>query len=233
MDEGQVLLVNLSKGRIGEDASTLLGSLLITSLQLAAMGRADVPEDERRPFHLYVDEFQNFATDSFATILSEARKYRLSLTLANQYLAQMEEQTAAAVFGNVGTLLVFQVGAEDAEVLAEQLGGELTPQDLMRCPATRPTPGCSSTASRAAPSRCGRCPRRRIVSIDSRAAIIRRTSRQRHGRKSADVEGEIRAGVLPRLISLSPLTARPLSFQTSPFRSCITLFGVHQCNTSV
>ena len=88
------------------------------------MGRADIPEHDRRDFHLYVDEFQNFATESFATIFSEARKYRLSLTLANQYLAQMDEATLAAVFGNVGSLLVFQVGASDAETLAEQLGGE-------------------------------------------------------------------------------------------------------------
>src|SRR5205085_3768633 len=123
MDEGQVLIVNLSKGKIGEEPSTLLGALLVTGLQLAAMSRADVPEEERRDFFLYVDEFQNFATESFATILSEARKYRLSLTVANQYLAQMDEATRAAVFGNVGTLVVFQVGAEDAEVLAEQLGG--------------------------------------------------------------------------------------------------------------
>jgi len=131
IDEGQILIVNLSKGRIGEDASTLLGSLLVTSLQLAAMSRADVPEDHRPDFFLYVDEFQNFATESFATILSEARKYRLSLTLANQYLAQMDDQTLEAVFGNVGSLLCFQVGARDAEPLAEQFGGDLTPQDLI------------------------------------------------------------------------------------------------------
>ena len=124
MDEGRVLIVNLSKGRIGEDASNLLGSLLISSIQLAAMSRADMPEKERRDYFLYVDEFQNFATESFATILSEARKYRLSLTLANQYLAQMDEATLDAVFGNVGSLLVFQVGARDAEVITAQLGGE-------------------------------------------------------------------------------------------------------------
>ena len=134
MDTGKVLIVNLSKGRIGDDASMLLGSLLVTSLQLAAMSRSDIPEVQRREFFVYVDEFQNFATESFATILSEARKYRLSLTLANQYLAQMDDQTAAAVFGNVGTMLVFQVGAQDAEVLAQQLGGGITPEDLMTLP---------------------------------------------------------------------------------------------------
>jgi hypothetical protein len=102
--------------------------------QLAAMSRADTPEEERRDFYLYVDEFQNFATDSFASILSEARKYRLNLTIANQYLAQMDEATLAAVFGNIGTLISFQVGAQDAEAIAEQLGGEATPQDLMALP---------------------------------------------------------------------------------------------------
>ncbi len=137
LDEGRILIVNLSKGRIGEDGTTLLGSLLVTSIQLAAMSRADLAEQARRDFFLYVDEFQNFATDSFATILSEARKYRLSLTLANQYLAQMEEATLEAVFGNVGSLLVFQVGARDAEALAEQLGGDATPQDLMALPRYR------------------------------------------------------------------------------------------------
>ena len=104
------------------------------ALQLAAMSRAEVREDQRADFHLYVDEFQHFATESFATILSEARKYRLSLTLANQYLAQMDEATAAAVFGNAGSLLAFQVGAGDAETLAAQLGEPVTPQDLQSLP---------------------------------------------------------------------------------------------------
>ncbi|MBI3468316.1 MAG: TraM recognition domain-containing protein [Planctomycetes bacterium] len=126
MDDGKVLIVNLSKGRIGEDASALLGSLLVSGMQIAAMSRSDVPEDARRDFYLYVDEFQNFATESFAAILSEARKYRLNLTIANQYLAQMDEHTADAVFGNVGTLFAFQVGARDAEIIAEQLGPEVT-----------------------------------------------------------------------------------------------------------
>src|SRR6202035_3158885 len=95
MDEGRVLLVNLSKGRVGDDASALLGSFLVTAIQLAAMSRAELPEAERRDFCLYVDEFQNYATDSFATILSEARKYRLSITCANQFLAQVPEATLA------------------------------------------------------------------------------------------------------------------------------------------
>ena len=120
MDTGKIVIVNLSKGKIGEDNSTMLGSMLITKFQIDAMSRADIPESERRDFSLFVDEFQNFATDSFATILSEARKYKLSLTMANQYIAQMSDEVSAAVFGNVGSLVSFQVGIDDAKVLAEQ-----------------------------------------------------------------------------------------------------------------
>lgn len=122
LDDGRVLLVNLSKGRLGDDVSALLGSFLVTAIQLAAMSRADVAEGDRPDYYVYVDEFQNFATESFATILSEARKYRLALTLANQYLGQLDEATAKALFGNVGTLVSFQVGADDSEQLALQFG---------------------------------------------------------------------------------------------------------------
>lgn len=137
MDEGKVLVVNLSKGRLGEDNSTLLGAFLVTSLQQAAMTRADVPEDERRDFYLYVDEFQNFTTGSFAAVLSEARKFRLGLIVAHQYLSQLDEETANAVWGNVGSIVSFQVGSDDAEVLARQLGkfeGQLVPQNLTGLP---------------------------------------------------------------------------------------------------
>ncbi len=131
MDEGKILIMNLSKGRIGEDNSTLLGALLITKMQLAAMSRVDIPEKQRKDFYLYVDEFQNFATESFASILSEARKYRLALILAHQYIAQMEEEVRDAVFGNVGTLISFRVGAEDAEFLEKELNPEFTALDLV------------------------------------------------------------------------------------------------------
>jgi len=131
MDKGKILILNLSKGRIGEDNARLLGALLITKLQLAAMSRVDIPEEERRDFFLYVDEFQNYATESFVNILSEARKYRLSLVLAHQYIAQMEEEVRDAVFGNVGTLITFRVGAEDAEFLEKEFLPELTAQDLV------------------------------------------------------------------------------------------------------
>jgi len=131
MDEGKILIANLSKGRVGEDNSRLLGALLITKLQLAAMSRVDLPEQARKDFFLYVDEFQNFATESFVNVLSEARKYRLALILGHQYIAQMDETVRDAVFGNVGTLIVFRVGAEDAEFLEREFTPEFTAEDLV------------------------------------------------------------------------------------------------------
>jgi hypothetical protein len=138
MDEGKVFLVNLSKGRVGEDNSALLGAMLITKLQLAAMSRVDVPEEQRRDFYLYVDEFQNFATDSFATILSEARKYRLNLIIAHQYIGQLvtDQSTRVrdAVFGNVGSLVIFRIGSADAEFLETEFDPVFTPNDLINLP---------------------------------------------------------------------------------------------------
>jgi hypothetical protein len=131
MNEQKILLVDLSSGKIGEANSALLGSMIITKLQLAAMSRAYIPEEERKDFFLYVDEFQNFATDSFATILSEARKYRLSLTVANQYITQMEETVRDAVFGNVGTLISFRVGASDAAYLEKEYAPVFEQNDLV------------------------------------------------------------------------------------------------------
>ena len=133
MDEGKILVVNLSKGLIGEDNAGILGSFLVTKIQLAAMSRSDIPDvKDRRPFYLYVDEFQNFATDSFATILSEARKYGLNLTVANQYISQMTETVRGAVFGNVGTMISFRVSAEDAQILAQQFEPQFEPGDLLQ-----------------------------------------------------------------------------------------------------
>lgn len=131
MDSKKILIVNLSKGKIGEDNSALLGALLITKLQLAAMSRVDIPESDRKDFFLYVDEFQNFATESFANILSEARKYRLALILAHQYITQMDEMVRDAVFGNVGTIISFRVGAEDAEYLEKEFVPEFYAQDIV------------------------------------------------------------------------------------------------------
>ncbi len=131
MDSGKILLLNLSKGRIGEDNAALLGAMIITKIQLAAMSRIDIAETERKDFFLYVDEFQNFATESFANILSEARKYRLDLTIAHQYIEQLDEKVQAAVFGNVGTIICFRVGAADAEFLAKEFFPTFTETDLV------------------------------------------------------------------------------------------------------
>jgi hypothetical protein len=131
MDEHKILIVNLSRGLIGEDNASLLGSLLVTKIQLGAMSRADIPAEQRQPFYLYVDEFQNFATDSFATILSEARKYGLSLTVANQYIAQMSMAVKDAVFGNVGSMIAFRMSADDARVLTRYFEPKFTEYDLV------------------------------------------------------------------------------------------------------
>lgn len=134
MDEQKILIINLSKGRIGEDNSRLLGGLLITKMQLAAMERVDIPEGERRDFYLYVDEFQNFAVESFASILSEARKYRLCLTMAHQYIAQLTEEVRDAVFGNVGTIIAFRVGSPDAAFMETEFMPRFTPEDIINLP---------------------------------------------------------------------------------------------------
>ena len=132
MDEGKILIVNLSRGVIGEDNAAILGALMVTKIQLAAMSRANIPAEQRRPFYLYVDEFQNFATDSFAVILSEARKYALNLTVANQYVSQMSQIVRDAVFGNVGSMVSFRVGADDAAFLGKYYIPQFEAQDLMQ-----------------------------------------------------------------------------------------------------
>lgn len=134
MDGQKILIMNLAKGKIGEDSSALLGAMMITKIQLAAMGRVDIPETERKDFYLYVDEFQNFATDSFANILSEARKYRLALVLANQYITQLDEKVQDAIFGNAGTIISFRVGATDAEFLEKEFEPVFTMNDLVNLP---------------------------------------------------------------------------------------------------
>jgi hypothetical protein len=134
MDEGKIFIINLSKGRIGESNANLLGGMLITKIYLAALSRADIPDRVLKTlpnFYLFVDEFQSFANESFADILSEARKYKLNLTMAHQYIEQMEEEVRAAVFGNVGTMIVFRVGAFDAEVLEKEFAPQFTAEDIV------------------------------------------------------------------------------------------------------
>lgn len=140
MDERKVLLVDISKGKVGEDNSALLGAMLVTKLQMAALSRADIPnEADRSDFYLYVDEFQNFATESFATILSEARKYHLNLIMGHQYIGQLTPEKSNtrlrdAIFGNVGSIVCFRVGAADAEFLATEFAPIYTPNDLVNLP---------------------------------------------------------------------------------------------------
>jgi hypothetical protein len=134
MDEGKILLVNLAKGRIGEDTAALLGALLVSRIGLAGLSRTDIPEEERRDFHVYLDEFQNFTTLGLATMLSELRKYRVNLVLAHQYLSQLELEVRDAILGNVGTITSFRLGVTDAEILAKEFYPEFSVEDLINLP---------------------------------------------------------------------------------------------------
>ena len=196
MDEGRILIVNLSKGLIGEDNAAILGSFLVTKIQLAAMSRSDIPDiRDRRPFYLYVDEFQNFATDSFATILSEARKYGLNLTVANQYISQMNETVRDAVFGNVGTMISFRVSADDAPILAKQFEPNFEAVDLLQMHnrnfvinmviGGEKTPAFSARTLELPPSQ-----------VDNTPHIIEH-SRRMYSRNREDVEREINAAIMP------------------------------------
>ena len=197
MDEGKILIVNLSKGLIGEDNAAILGSFLVTKIQLAAMSRSDIPDiRDRRPFYLYVDEFQNFATDSFATILSEARKYGLNLTVANQYISQMNETVRDAVFGNVGTMISFRVSADDAPILAKQFEPNFEAVDLLQMHnrnfvinmviGGEKTPAFSARTLELPPSQA-----------DNTLHIIEH-SRHMYSRSREDVEKEINTAIMPQ-----------------------------------
>ncbi len=134
MDEQQIFIANLAKGQIGEEESRLLGALLVTKFQLAAMSRADTPEEERKDFYLSIDEAPNFMTPAFTSILSEARKYRLCLTLAHQYIEQLTPEIQKSIFGNTGTLLAFRLGADDAEVMEKEFAPQIEVQHLLDLP---------------------------------------------------------------------------------------------------
>jgi hypothetical protein len=134
MDEGKILLVNLSKGELGEDSANLLGALLVSTISLAAFSRAEQAEHERRPFFAYLDEFQNFTTLAVANMVSELRKYRVGLVLAHQHLHQLEPGVRHAVLGNVGTFISFRLGAEDAALVARELAPGFSAIDLINLP---------------------------------------------------------------------------------------------------
>jgi hypothetical protein len=131
MNTSRLFIANLAKGKLGHDKANLLGSLLVAQFQHAAMARANVPEDERKDFYLFIDEFQNFSTEAFASILSEARKYHLSLALSHQFIDQLSPQIRQAVLGNVGTLICFRIGYDDAEIMEKAFGKEIIARQLV------------------------------------------------------------------------------------------------------
>ena len=131
MDQGKILFMNLSKGELGEENSSFLGLIMVPRILMAAMSRADTPEEQRRDFFLYVDEFQNFATPDFAQILSEARKFRLALCVGNQFIGQVDEEVKNSIFGNIGTLMCYRVGVSDANYLAREFAPTFSEDDLL------------------------------------------------------------------------------------------------------
>ncbi len=181
MNEGKVLILNLSQGKLGEDNAALLGAMLITQIQLAAMGRSYQKEEERKDFFLYVDEFQNFATKSFIKILSEARKYRLSLSVANQYIEQIDEDVQKAVFGNVGTLISFVVGARDAKILSLEFGELYSENDLVSLGKYETVTKLSIDETMSAPFPAKTLPLPALKN-NNREKIIR-LSKEKYGRK--------------------------------------------------
>ena len=190
MDNGKILIVNLSKGSIGEDASTLLGALLVTGIQQAAMSRSDIDEDKRRDFYLYVDEFGSFQTDAFSTAFSELRKYRLNLVTANQFIAQLEPTIRDSLLGNVGSILCFQLGIEDAELMAQQMGGDLKPLDLISLPKYRAYARLLVDGMPSKPFSMETIPPKKNRR-DSRSDKTRRASRRRYARPIADVQQQV------------------------------------------
>jgi hypothetical protein len=199
MDSGKIILANLSKGNLGEDESAFLGSMLVTKFQLDAMSRADIPERDRMDFYLYVDEFQNFATESFATILSEARKYRLSLTMANQYVHQLmlgegkhDETLKNAVFGNVGSIASFQVGSEDAEELSKQFEEAILPKDILGLPKYHAYMRLMVDGMPSKPFSVSTLPPPDTREDADRSSLIRRLSRERYCEPRTLVEEKLK-----------------------------------------
>jgi len=189
MDEGKILIVNLSKGRIGEDNSSLLGAMIISKIQLAAMTRVDIPENQRKPFYLFVDEIHNFATLSFVDIMSELRKYGIAMTLANQYISQLNEKIRDSIFGNVGTLISFRIGAYDAKYLKKEFDPIIDESDLVNLPNFHIylkllIDGVTSNAFSA-------CTLPPVESVKSYKNLIIEYSRGKYGKSRKDVEKEI------------------------------------------
>lgn len=202
MDEQKILLVNLSKGKVGEINAKLLGLILVSKIQMAALSRANLPESERKDFYLYVDEFQNFITDAFESILSEARKYRLNLIIAHQYLAQLESGAGVqgagaktlrdAVFGNAGTMVAFRIGVEDAETMAKEMAPTFNEFDLVNVERFNGFIKLMINGTASKPFNMATYPLPKPTSQQAELAkAIRQLSRLKYGRPKAEVESEI------------------------------------------
>jgi type IV secretory pathway TraG/TraD family ATPase VirD4 len=211
-------LINLSKGKTGEVNAKLLGLIVVSKLQMAALSRADTPEEDRKDFYLYVDEFQNFVTDSFATILSEARKYRLNLIMAHQFISQLaveKEGSSAlnttmkdAVFGNAGTMICFRIGVEDAEMMAKEFAPVFNEYDVINIDRYNAYVKLMIKGTASRPFNMETYPKPSGGSAEN-AQIIRNLSRLKYGKARSEVEAEI----LERTKLGSPQTAGPASIE--------------------
>jgi len=231
MNTGKIFLADVSKGKIGEDNSSLLGALIITKIQLAAMERVRIPEEERVDFYLYVDEFQNFATDSFATILSEARKYRLNIILGHQYIGQLITDVSTrvrdAVFGNVGTKIVFRVGATDAEFLETEFEPEFIIEDLVNLPNYSIYLKLMVDGVTSRPFSAVTLPPFKIAASTSIANNIIQMSRKNYSRPNYQVEKEINlwSGVMKERETFQRREPRPEKGGREDF-SALTNLGI-------
>jgi type IV secretory pathway TraG/TraD family ATPase VirD4 len=216
MDEGKILLINLSKGKTGEVNAKLLGLIIVSKLQMAALSRSDIPEESRRDFYLYVDEFQNFVTDSFATILSEARKYRLNLVMAHQFISQLSQEKEGsssldsrmrdAVFGNAGTMVAFRIGVEDAEIMAKEFAPVFNEFDVINIERFNAYVKLMIAGTASRPFNMQTFPKPPGANLDT-AKIIRNMSRLNFGRARSEVERDI----LERTKLGTPVKTGPVS----------------------
>jgi hypothetical protein len=202
MDSGKILLVNLSKGQMGEMSSRFFGMVLVAKLQAAAMSRASLPMEQRRDFYLYVDEFQNLATQNFGILLAEARKYRLNLVLTNQFVAQLPSDIVQAIAGNVGTTISFRLGALDAELMEREFLPTFNRYDLMNLPNFNTYVSTLINGQVSRPFSMQTRPDQTPPDA-TLGAEIRETSRQRYARSRAEVEQEIADSIEPVTTSLS------------------------------
>ncbi len=216
MDKQKILLINLSKGKTGEVNAKLLGLIIVSKIQMAAMSRADIPEENRKDFYLYVDEFQNFVTDSFATILSEARKYRLNLIMAHQFISQLtveKEGSSAsdsrmkdAVFGNAGTIMSFRIGVEDAEILAKEFAPVFNDFDVINIDRFNAYLKLMINGAGSRPFNIETYPKPPGANHEQ-AQLIRNLSRLKHGKPRSEVQNDI----LERTRLGSPAVAGPVA----------------------